>query len=146
MDLHGNSSAFLSTRFSSFASAEYPTTDLTNLAWLGGGEAEIKLFSLEIQRSLSLVYHYRIFGTLAYRGVFYDDGGSPAAQGNPLGSSFRLAQSLVLRLGAVFNPLVIADMPFRASVHIWGAWKISNMYDNDPANDFSFGPVFSLEI
>jgi hypothetical protein len=144
MNLYGLSNLYSSTVFSNNASVEYPTTGLSSLTWLGGGEAEVKLFSLEIQQGLSHLYYNRFFGTLGYRGVMYDDRGSRYAEGNPLGGQYRLAQSLLLRLGLVTSTVAVTALPVKLSVSLWMAWKISNMFDGKD-NDFRFGPSFALE-
>ncbi|MDR3145712.1 MAG: hypothetical protein LBU21_05495, partial [Treponema sp.] len=99
MTLQGTSGQYASTPFSGVASVEYMDTKLIRPEWLVGGEQEFRLFSAEIQRSLSHLYYNRVFGTLAYRGLLYDDGGTPDAEGNRLGERYRIAQSLILRLG-----------------------------------------------
>jgi hypothetical protein len=143
MDLYGNSPYFVDTAFSSIASVEYPSTGLSALRWIGGGEAELRLFSLEPRKSLSHLYYNRFFGTLAYRGVLYHDQGLSTAEGTPLGDGYRLGQSLILRLGATVSTVVIALHPIKISVWAWGAWKIPNM-DDGKSNDFSLGPGFTI--
>jgi hypothetical protein len=149
MNLAGQSTPFSSTPFNDFASVEYVNTGRLRMSdpqWLAGGEAEVKLFKVEIQRHISHLYFNRVFGTLAYRGVVYDDGGHPAAEGTVLTGSYRLAQSLVLRLGSAVSFAVIPYVPFRLSASFVGVWKISNTGDGNRQNDFRIGPelIFSF--
>jgi hypothetical protein len=144
MNIQGGSPHYGSAVFSDYSSPEYAGA-LLNLPWLGGGEVTVKLFSVETQRGLSHLYFNRIFGTLAYRGVFYDDRGGADAEGNSLGGPFRLAQSLALRLGLTSSTAIVAAQPVKFSLWVLGAWKISNLNDQSP-NDFWFGPGFSLEM
>jgi hypothetical protein len=143
MDLYGNSKYYNTLAFSSVASVEYPSKDLSTLCWLGGGEAELRLFSLDFQKSLSHFYFNRFFGTLAYRGVLYDDQGVPTVEGTFLGDGRRLSQSLILRLGVTVSTILVTALPLKISAWVWGAWKISNINDGKN-NDFIIGPGFSL--
>jgi hypothetical protein len=147
MNLAGQSTPFSSTSFSTFASTEYVNTgrlQMTDIQWLAGGEAEVRLFKVEIQRHLSHLYFNRLFGTLAYRGTVYDDGGHPAAEGTVLTGSYRLAQSLVLRLGGIVSFAVVPYFPFRMSASFAGIWKMSNVNDGNNRNDFWFGPEITF--
>jgi hypothetical protein len=147
MDLHGNSRYYTTSVFSSIASTEYPGGELSALRWIGGGEAELRLFSLEPRKNLSHLYYNRFFGTLAYRGVLYQDPGLSAAEGSPLGDDYRLGQSLILKLGVTVSTIVVTFMPIKLSAWIWGAWKFPNMNDgknNDWAIGWDFGPRFSI--
>jgi hypothetical protein len=142
MDLYGNSKYYDTVAFSSVASVEYSSKGLSALRWLGGGEAELRLFSLDFQKSLSHLYINRFFGTLAYRGVLYDDQGILGAEGTCLGD-LRLGQSLIFRLGATASTILVTALPVRISAWVWGAWKISNTNDGKN-NDFVIGPGFSV--
>jgi hypothetical protein len=143
MDLYGNSKYYDTIAFSSVASVEYSSKGLSALRWLGGGEAELRLFSLDFQKSLSHLYVNRFFGTLSYRGVLYDDHGISEAEGSFLGDNRRLSQSLILRLGATASTILVTALPLKISVWVWGAWKISNTNDGKN-NDFVIGPGFSV--
>jgi hypothetical protein len=143
MDLWGQSDYYPNTPFDSTASLEYPRQRDISLAWLAGGEAELKIFSLDIQRNLSHAYFNRIYGTLAYRGAFYDDQGQ-GGEGVSLGGSSRLAQSLVLRLGATISTVIIAAVPFSFTPFFWGSWKFPNIHDDNGSNDYSLGLGFSV--
>ncbi|MDR1597259.1 MAG: hypothetical protein LBR99_06100, partial [Treponema sp.] len=153
MDLRGQSRYFLSTSFDSFASTEYPRQEKILLEWIAGGEAELKLFFLDIQKNLSHLYYNRFYGTLAYRGAIYDDLGyrdtaGRSAEGTPLGGSpggtYRLAQSLILRLGLVISTIILPGIPLSITPSLWGAWKFSNMNDGNGNNDYSFGSGLSI--
>jgi hypothetical protein len=122
--------------FSDIASIEYSTKYISELSWLAGGEAELKLFSLDIQKSLGHLYYNRVYSTLAYRSVFYnaDETGFPAGKtppGIPLtppllpDAGYYLAQSLVLRLGMTVSSVIITSMPFSLTPYLWCAWKFS---------------------
>lgn len=148
MALNGASSLFPTPAFSSIASSEYFDTKVTSLQWLAGGEAEVKLFSLEIQKGLSHIYYNRFFGTLGYRATVYEYGGSNLAggkaEGNVLGGPYRLAQSLVLRAGLTVSSAIIPAAPLSLSFSLLGYWKISNLNDGKN-NDFWYGIGIGLD-
>jgi hypothetical protein len=147
MNLAGQSTPFSATPFTTFASREYVNTGrllMTDIQWLAGGEAEVQLFKVEIQRHLSHLYINRLFGTLAYRGAVYDDQGHPAAEGTVLTGPYRLAQSLVLRLGGLSSFAILPYIPFRLSASFVGVWKMSNVNDGNRKNDFWFGPELTF--
>ncbi|MDR3167651.1 MAG: hypothetical protein LBT93_06885 [Treponema sp.] len=147
MNLYGTSSHFGSTSFDRITPREYPTGGISRLMWLGGGEAEFKLFSMNIQDNLSHIFFNRIFSTLAYRGALYDSRDILAPQGNALGDTpYRLTQSLVLRFGGTLSTILITAQPMRISPYLWGAWKISSLQDGKLNNDFVFGFNFSIEM
>jgi hypothetical protein len=155
MDLHGRSGYYLDAAFSSAVPVEYSRQSHIPLEWLAGAEAELKLFSLDIQKSLSHLYYNRIYSALAWRGALYDDQGIRDAKGNsaegtflaasPQGS-YRLAQSLMLRLGLVVTTVLVPTMPIVITPYGWGAWKFPNIYDNNGNNDFSFGIGISASL
>jgi hypothetical protein len=147
MNLHGTSSVFKNASFAKIAPTEYPAGTSARLTWLSGGEAELKLFSINIQDNLSHVYFNRVFSTLAYRGAFYDSRNIPAPQGDAIGdTSYRLTQSLILRFGGVFSTILVTALPLRISPHLWGAWKISSIRDDKLSNDFTFGFNVSVSM
>ena len=144
MALNGASSLFPTSAFSTIASSEYFYTTMTSLQWLAGGEAEVKLFSLEIQKGLSHLYYNRVFATLGYRATVYEYGGAEFAEGNVLGGPYRLAQSLVLRAGLTVSSAIIPAVPLSLSFSVLGYWKISNL--NDGKNyDFWYGIGIGLD-
>jgi hypothetical protein len=145
------------TLFSDIASTEYPTKYITRLSWLAGGEAELKLFALDIQKSLGHLYYNRVFTTLAYRGVFYNAAENTfqrgvAPQGTALtplllpAADYYLAQSLVLRLGLTVSSVIKTDLPLRFTPSLWGAWKLSNLPYNELTDDFTLGLGFSMTL
>lgn len=144
MTLSGESTLYASTAFDHIAPSEYSNNQYS-LDWLAGGEAEVKLFSAEIQRSLSHIYFNRIFGTLAYRAGFYDDHGNPAATqaGNPLWDNFRLTQSLVFRLGLTLSSAIVPTVPGKLTFNVWTIWRMSNAWFGYPY-DFTAGFGFSM--
>jgi hypothetical protein len=143
MDLWGQSFHYSGASFAAIASAEYPRQAQIPLEWLAGGEAELKLFSLDIQKNLSHLYFRRFYGTLAYRGAVYDDLGYYGAAGTPLGDSgdgsYRLAQSLVLRLGLDISTIILPRLPISFAPYVLGAWKFPNMNDDNDDNDYFIG-------
>jgi hypothetical protein len=144
MNLQGNS-RFYNSYFSTIASVEYPSPNGLNAEWIAGGQAEIKLFGIEIQKNLSHLYFNRMYSTLAYRGVLYDGNGIAIAQGNSLNEDLLFAQSLVLRLGLELSILPLKSVPIKLMPNIWGAWKISNMNDGK-VNDFYFNVGFEINL
>ncbi|MDR0723442.1 MAG: hypothetical protein LBF75_11760 [Treponema sp.] len=149
MNLAGQSTPFSSTAFSTFASVEYVNAGdrrMTDIPWLAGGEAEVKLFKVEVQHHLSHAYFNRFFGSLAYRGVVYDDQGHPAAEGTVLAGSYRLAHSLALRLGGIVSFALLPYMPFELSASFVGVWKMSNGNKGNPQNDFWIGPEINISL
>jgi hypothetical protein len=147
MNLQGTSPYFKNAAFSHVAATEYPTGNINSLTWLGGGEAELKLFSMNIQDNISHIFFNRIFSTLAYRGALYDSRDILVPQGNAIGdTSYRLTQSLVLRFGGTVSTVLVTALPIRISPYLWGTWKISSLQDGKLNNDFMFGFNFSLEM
>jgi hypothetical protein len=146
MNLHGTSRNFPTTSFSRVTAQEYPAGDISRLTWLGGGEAEFKLFSFNIQDHLSHLYFNRLFSTLAYRGAFYEDQDFLFPQGDPMGDKYRFTQSLILRFGGVISTIIVTAQPVRITPYIWGAWKISSRNDDSVYNNFAFGFNFSIKI
>ncbi|MDR2110255.1 MAG: hypothetical protein LBP32_03000 [Spirochaetaceae bacterium] len=145
MNLQGKSGLYSFVPFSAVAPEEYSGSGLPGLRWLGGGEAEVKIFMVDLQRSLSHLYFNRFYGTLAYRGAFFEDPRVPSIEGNPIGEDYRLVQSLVLRLGTIISIIPITVMPVKLVPYFWGAWRISNTGDGKN-NDFAAGFNFSLEF
>ncbi|MDR2052899.1 MAG: hypothetical protein LBP80_05750 [Treponema sp.] len=144
MNLAGSSVLYADSAVDGLTPVEYSTIAYS-LKWLAGGEAELKLFSFEIQRNLSHVYFNRIFSTLAYRGGFYDYAGREnAAAGELLRDNYRLTQSLVLRLGLTFSTVILPVVPVKFTFSTAGILKISNMSDDNPVNDYAIGIYFDV--
>jgi hypothetical protein len=151
MNLQGISSKFKNASIAGIAATEYPPGELARLTWLSGGEAELKLFSINLQDNFSHIYFNRLFGTLAYRGAFYDgrDIQEPGMDvlGNVIGNTpYRLTQSLVFRFGGVLSTVIVTALPIRISPYLWGAWKISSLRDDRAGNDFMFGFNVSVSM
>ncbi|MDR0554335.1 MAG: hypothetical protein LBG76_06010 [Treponema sp.] len=144
MDIHGKSKSFNNAIFAAYAPVEYTGTKLKDLSWLSGAETEFKLFSVEIQRNLSHLYFNRFYSSLLWRGTFYDDGGSLAAEGDLLNNSrYRLVQSTAFRLGMTASTIVIAFVPAQIEFSLTGGWKISNRFDGK-LNDFYLSPFINV--
>ena len=144
MNLAGSSGLYTTSAVSDLTPVEYSTIAYS-LKWLAGGEAELKLFSVEIQRNLLHVYFNRLFSTLAYRGGFYDYAGrEDAAAGELLWDNYRLTQSLILRFGLTLSAVVVPIIPVKFTFYTAGMLKISNMFDNDPVNDYAIGFYFDV--
>jgi hypothetical protein len=155
MDLWGQSFNYSGASFAAIASTEYPRQEHIPLEWIAGGEAELKLFSLDIQKSLSHLYYRRFYGTLAYRGAVYDDQGYHGADGrdaegtflgNSPDGSYRLAQSLVLRLGLSISTIIVTGMPISFTPNVVGAWKFPNVTDDNGNNDYFVGIGVSISF
>jgi len=125
MDVHGVSRAYGDALFAAVVSEEYPHPAGLGLNWIGGGEASIGLFSLEIQKNLGHAYFNRFFGTLSVRNVLYDSKGHPKAEGVAI-NDMRLAQSLVLKLGLVSAIIPLKFIPIFLEPNIWASWNFSN--------------------
>ncbi len=136
MALDGSADRYGPAAFADVAAAEYLAETSADLPWVAGGELELQLFSLEIQSNLSHLYFNRLFGTLAYRGVVYED---------DLKEEFRSLQALQARAGFVVSALPAAMVPVRFSPYVWGSLKLSDLDDGDRANDYQWGIAFSLE-
>jgi hypothetical protein len=141
--------------FSDIASVEYATDHINRLSWLAGGEVELKLFSLDIQKNLGHLYYNRLYSTLAYRSVFYnaDETAFPDDEtppGIPLTppllptAGYHLAQSLVLRLGMTISSVIITTSPLRFTPYLWGAWKISDPHEWSDNLNLGFGLSLAL--
>ncbi|MDR2178174.1 MAG: hypothetical protein LBP20_09080 [Treponema sp.] len=127
MNLAGESSQYQSPVFQQTAAAEYQDNNVTGLDWLAGGELEFRLFSLNIQKSLSHIYFNRFLGTLAYRAALYDGAGFAAPAGNRLWGDLMLTQSAVFRLGAGISSAILTAAPFRITASLQAALKLSNL-------------------
>ncbi|MDR2376079.1 MAG: hypothetical protein LBD96_06530 [Treponema sp.] len=125
MNLWGQSTQYPSPVFKAVTAVEYQNNDITGLTWLMGGELEFRLFSLNIQKSLSHVYFNRLLGTLAYRTALYDAAGFSMPEGNRLWDDLTLTQSLVLRLGSGISSAYITAAPFKITVYVQAALKLS---------------------
>jgi hypothetical protein len=126
MDLRGVSRTYGAALFARIASEEYPNPRGIALEWLSGGEAELGLFSFEVQRHLSHIYTNRAYGILALRSVLYDSRGLPDAEGTAVNSELRLAQSVLARFGMVYSIIPVKAVPLFIEPNIWAAWKFSN--------------------
>lgn len=116
--------------FSDIAAQEYSTKAINRLSWLAGGECEVKLFNLHIQKHIDHEYFNNVYSTFAYRNVLYnadqtDHGPDDPALGQAL-AQYRLAQALVLRLGLTVSVILQTSQPWRASFVPWLAWRISD--------------------
>ncbi|MDR1025732.1 MAG: hypothetical protein LBL56_08395 [Treponema sp.] len=141
MNLQGASSQYPSPVFQSVAFSEYQTR---GLEWIAGGEVEMRLFSLDVQRGFSHIYINRFLGTLAYRAGLYDGGGLFSPDGNKLWNDLRLPQSLVLRLGAEISSAILTSSPIRVSAYFQTALKLSR-FAQGPA-DFTDVIAISPQI
>jgi hypothetical protein len=146
MNLAGFSPAYDTSLFDGIAPQEYSVPESSGFKWLAGGEIELRIFSAEIQRSLSHLYYNRIFGTLSYRGAVYNGEGVEKPAGNLLGDGCRLVQSAVLRFGGAVSTVFITALPVKAIPQVWGAFKISGLKDGLGWDDFAAGFTFSIEL
>ncbi|MDR1972529.1 MAG: hypothetical protein LBQ46_11485 [Treponema sp.] len=126
MNLQGASSQHVGPVFQAVSLGEYQDGTVNGLEWIAGGEAEVKLFSLNVQKGISHLYINRFFGTLAYRAALYNGRGFPSPQGNALGRDLRLPQSLVFRLGAGLSSAILTSSPLRVTAYLQTAVKLSN--------------------
>jgi hypothetical protein len=151
MNLWGTSRQYPDTIYSRVAAAEYSSDGITALQWLSGGEAEVRIFSINVQRSLSHIYINRIFGTLAYRGALYDGRELRTPQGNEIANvgdkELRFTQSLIFRLATTSSSIIITALPIKFTPIFWGAWKISNAANGSVsfADDFQLGFYYDLQ-
>jgi len=136
MALDGSADRYGAASFADVAAAEYLAETPTDLPWVGGGELELQLFTLETQTNLSHLYFNRLFATLAYRSAVFEE--SP-------GDKIRGLHALLARAGFVVSALPAAMVPVRFSPYVWGSLKLSNLDDDDRKNDYQWGVAFSLE-
>ncbi|MDR2745995.1 MAG: hypothetical protein LBB77_00985 [Treponema sp.] len=125
MNLQGTSSQYASPIFQSVSIDEYQNQRIKGLDWIAGGELEARLFSLNVQKSVSHLYINRFLGTLAYRAAVYDAGGFSYPEGNKLWADLRLPQSLVFRLGAGLSSVIFTSRPVRVTAYLQTALKLS---------------------
>jgi hypothetical protein len=133
MNLQGQSSRHASPVFQQLAAVEYQNNDVNGLSWIAGGETEFRLFSLNVQRSLSHIYFNRFLGTLAYRIALFNAAGFSAPEGNRLAGDLMLTQSLVFRLGAKVSSAVLPAAPIKITAYLQAALKLSNLGRDSPA-------------
>ncbi|MDR0400737.1 MAG: hypothetical protein LBH51_07310 [Treponema sp.] len=127
MNLQGASSQYPNPIFQSVSVEEYQNQEIRGLAWIAGGEAELRIFSMNVEKGISHIYVNRFLGTLAYRTAVYDSGGFSAPEGNRLGGDLRAAQSLVLRLGGELSSIIFTTRPIRMSVYVQTALRLSRL-------------------
>jgi hypothetical protein len=137
MYVNGTSAQYSSPIFSDVSATEYKNNKVKSLSWLAGGEVEMRLFSLSVQRSISHLYVNRFLGTLAYRTALYDGAGFASPEGNDLGENLRLTQSLVFRLGAGISSAILASAPFQLRAYLQTSLKLSK---------FGYGPVTFTDV
>ncbi|MDR1908454.1 MAG: hypothetical protein LBQ35_00865 [Spirochaetaceae bacterium] len=143
MNLSGASPVY-SSSFSGIAASEYAFPGTAILEWLAGGEAELGLFSLDIQKSLSHLYFNRFSGALAYRGALYHDPLDLIIRENALGGGYHLAQSLVARLSLSLSSTVIPVQPFTLAFTGLAILRLSILGEGLSLDDFVFGLAYSL--
>jgi hypothetical protein len=127
MNLQGVSSQYPSPVFQSVSLEEYQNNWIKGLEWIAGGEAEVRIFSLNIQKGISHIYINRFLGTLAYRAAVYDAAGFSSPEGNELGARLRLPQSLVFRLGGELSSIILTNRPIWISAYLQTALKLSRI-------------------
>jgi hypothetical protein len=127
MNLQGTSSQYAGPAFQSVSISEYQNQQIRGLEWIAGGELEARLFSLNIQKSVSHLYINRLLGTVAYRAAVYDAGGFSFPEGNELGAGLRVPQSMVFRLGAGFSSVILTSRPIRVTAYLQTALKLSRL-------------------
>jgi hypothetical protein len=137
MALNGNSRVFGDADFEGLD--EYAGQYPSNLRWIAGGGAELRIFSLETQTHLSHVYFNRLFGTIAWKGVFFDEV-LPDLSGKA-----EFVHALTLKTGAVLGAMPATALPLRYSPYAWASLLFSNLDDSDPDNDYVFGFALSIE-
>jgi hypothetical protein len=145
MNLSGSSAAY-SPSFSGIASSEYAFPGTGILEWLAGGEAELGLFSLDIQKSLSHLYFNRLSGGLAYRGALYRDPLNLIIRENALGGGFHLAQSLVARLSLGLSSAIVPAQPFSLVLTGLAIYRLSTRSESFSLEDFALSIAYSLSI
>ncbi|MFA6507820.1 MAG: hypothetical protein WCT14_17085 [Treponemataceae bacterium] len=131
MSLDGTSVTYGTASFEGLS--EYAAEAASTLPWMAGGSAEVSVISLETQGNFTHLYFNRVFAVASWRGAGY------GAEDGP-----RFVHSLVLKTGAVISGIPVASIPLRFSPYLWAAWKLSDLNDGNPANDYAFGFLFSL--
>jgi hypothetical protein len=127
MNLQGVSSQYSGPVFQSVSIEEYENREIRGLEWIAGGEAEMRIFSINVQKGISHIYINRLLGTAAYRAAVYDAGGFSSPEGNALGPRLRVPQSLVFRLGGELSSVILTNSPMRISVYLQTALKLSRL-------------------
>lgn len=145
MSVTGKSIGYGLAPFADVASGEYDRDAPSDLSWIAGGEAELKLLSWELQRNLSHLYFNRIFATSAFRAVLHERTGEAAKAGIPSPGGLRNHQTLILRAGAVISAIPLASAPLRFSPHLWFALKLSDLYEDRGGAPYQAGVALRLE-
>jgi hypothetical protein len=131
----GRSKAYGAAVFAGQALSEYAAEISGAMPWLAGGEAEFRIFAVEVQANLSHLYVNRLFGSVGYRAALL-----PLADGGA-----GLVHSLFARAGATVSAIPVAIQPFRYSPFVAGYLKLSDLKDTDPGNDFGIGFGLNFE-
>jgi hypothetical protein len=141
MNLYGRSPRYGSTSFDRFTTVEYPNAGIVTYR-LFGAEMEIKLFSLELQRSFSHFYFNRIFASLGWRGAWFDN--QETATGDPMGE-FRVVHSALFRLGTTLSAAPVTVLPVKLHPSFWAALRLSDLpEDMDFLKALYLGFSFSM--
>jgi hypothetical protein len=127
INLQGTSSQYANPIFQAVSITEYQNQRIGGLEWIAGGELEARLFSLNIQKSISHLYVNRLLGTLSYRAAVYDASGFSFPEGNELWGNLRLPQSLVFRLGARVSSVILTSRPIQVTVYLQTALMLSRL-------------------
>ncbi len=120
LDGQGMTPSGYSTSFgtSSWVDSAEPFADQgQEIPWVAGVEGEFKLFSLEIQGNVSHLYFNRLFGTLSYRGVCFDDG------------DLGWTDSITARVGSVITLAPVAASPLSLAPHLWAALSLPALWE-----------------
>ena len=115
------------TNFSEVSLTDYTYRLKIKPQWLVGGETELKLFSLETQKSFSHLYFNRVYTTLAYRwGYWGDQAGEGTAP---------FLHSVIFRIGMDYSITPVSVVPVTLKPLFWMSLKLSALdgtVDEDP--------------
>lgn len=148
LDLDGSSVVFGNAPWSNAAAVEYADEQTDMHCWLAGGELELQLFAIDIQKSISSLYVNRVFMILGWRAVAFDVPDSlerSSLPGHQVSPDARIANSLVLKTGAVMSILAVPMIPVRMAPHGWIAWKLADGDPFDLKESIVFGLSFQVE-
>ncbi|MDR2490043.1 MAG: hypothetical protein LBD20_01415 [Spirochaetaceae bacterium] len=123
------------TKFNDVSLTDYSYRLKMRPKWIAGGETEVKLFSVEAQKSFSHLYFNRAYTTLAYRwGYWADQGGEYTAP---------FLHSVILRFGMDYSVTPVSVVPITLRPLFWMSLKLSALDGTVDEAPFLFGISFS---
>jgi hypothetical protein len=141
MGIDGSSTIYGAASFAAMTPAEYAPRVPAKLHWLAGAAFEAQLLDLRVQKNLSHLYFNRFFATFGWKAALYR---AVVGAGWNLGSNFWIADSILLRTGAVLSAHPAAIQMMRIEPNFQAILKLAPLINEGLPQAFSFG--FGLSV